>query len=101
MRAISGDRLDAPRSDHLESIVSNAPAAAWVVIAIAYYVPLLTLRILVPADQFDSEFVSMCRHCIGICWPLLFAIGINRAQAMGMSELVVSSAHPPIRKPPF
>ena len=66
MRVISADRWGAPRSTRLVSPVSVPPAAAWMLLALAYYVPLLALRVIVPNDVLDSELVY--NVAVGALW---------------------------------
>lgn len=57
MTLIAAESLDAAPSQHFGSLRTKAPVAGWVFLAFAYYVPLLTLRVLVSNDLLDSELV--------------------------------------------
>ena len=57
MSVISAERSEARRSDRLGSLETNALAAAWILLALVYYIPLLALRVLTSNDILDSELV--------------------------------------------
>lgn len=66
MSVTVAERFEGPPSDRLRLVLSKAPAAAWMLLAVAYYAPLLALRILVPDDILDSELVY--NVAVGALW---------------------------------
>lgn len=66
MRIISLDRLDALRSGRPWPLASAAPAAAWVLLSLAFYAPLLALRVIDRGDMLDSELVY--NVAVGALW---------------------------------
>lgn len=60
------ERLNGLSFDRLQSVPSKAPAAAWILLGVAFYAPLLALRILVADDILDSELVY--NVAVGALW---------------------------------
>lgn len=66
MGEFARQRLDGERSGHLGPLMSGAPAAAWMAVSLAFYIPLLALRVIDRGDMLDSELVY--NVAVGALW---------------------------------